>query len=71
MYKRSGKFIDQLLLYYEVARDLWVSIFRLFGVECIMPRRVVELLVSWRGQLESCCKLEAWKIAPIYLIWCI
>jgi hypothetical protein len=34
MCKRSGESIDHLLLLHcEVARDLWASIFRLFGVE--------------------------------------
>jgi hypothetical protein len=33
MRKRSGESIDHLLLYCEVARELWVSMFCLFGVE--------------------------------------
>jgi hypothetical protein len=49
MCKKSREFIDHLLLHCEVARELWSSLFNLFGVDCIMPRRVRELLVSWRG----------------------
>jgi hypothetical protein len=33
MCKRSGEFIDRLLLHCELARELWVSIFHVFGVE--------------------------------------
>jgi hypothetical protein len=45
--------IYHLLLYCEVARDLLVSIFRLFGLEWVLPQRMVDLLVCWRGRLGS------------------
>jgi hypothetical protein len=63
--------IDHLLLHYEVARELWASIFRLFGVEWVMPRRVIELLACWRGQLGSRNILEAWRMTSLCLMWCI
>jgi hypothetical protein len=44
MCKKGGKTIDHLLLHCEVARDLRESIFRLFGIERVMPQRVAELL---------------------------
>jgi hypothetical protein len=50
MCKKSGESVDHLLLNCEVARDLWVSIFHLFGTEWVMPQLVVELLASWRGK---------------------
>lgn len=59
MYKRGGKTIDHLVIYCEVVRELWVLIFCLFSIEWVMPRRVVELLASWRGQLGSHGVLEA------------
>jgi len=46
MCMKSRKFIDHLLLHCEVARDLWNSLFKLFGFVWVMPRRVIEL-VSW------------------------
>jgi hypothetical protein len=49
MSKKSEETMDYLLLHYEVARDLWVSIFRLFGLEWVMPQRVMELLAGWRS----------------------
>jgi hypothetical protein len=36
-----------------------------------MPRTVVGLLASWIGQLGSRCILEAWRVAPLCLMWCI
>jgi hypothetical protein len=44
MCKKSGESIDHLFLHCEAARELWNVIFSLFGVEWIMPRRVIELL---------------------------
>jgi hypothetical protein len=59
------------LLHCEVAREFWTSIFCLFGVEWVMPRRVIELLGCWRGQLGSRFVLDAWRISPLCLMWCI
>jgi hypothetical protein len=52
MLKKSMEFINHLLLYCEVARELWALIFGLFGVEWIMPRRVIDLLASWGVRKE-------------------
>jgi hypothetical protein len=71
MCKKSKEIIDHLLLHYDVAKDLWVSIFRLFGLEWVIPQRVVELLASWRAQFESRRNLEALRITLICLVWCI
>lgn len=62
--KRNGETIDHLLLHYGVTRELWVLTFFLLGVEWVMPRRVIELLVSWRGQLGSCNIEESWRMMP-------
>jgi hypothetical protein len=55
--------IDHLLLHCEVARDLWSSLFNLFGVDWVMPRRVRELLMSWGGQVGRRDILEVWRLA--------
>ena len=47
MYKKSGESIDHILLQCETVRELWSLLIHLFGV-WVMPRRVRELLVSWR-----------------------
>jgi hypothetical protein len=46
MCKKSGEFVEHLLLHCEAARDLWSYILTLFGVEWVMPRRVLKLLTS-------------------------
>ena len=40
MCKRGVEFIDHLLLHREVARELWVLIFRPFSIEWVMPGKV-------------------------------
>lgn len=40
-----------LLLDCDVAREFWVALFRPFGVEWIMLRKVIQLLGSWGGQV--------------------
>jgi hypothetical protein len=42
MCKRSGESIDHLLLRCKVSRELWISIFHLFSVEWVTPKRVIE-----------------------------
>jgi hypothetical protein len=71
MCKKCGESIDHLLLHCEVATELWSSLFQLFGVAWVMPRRVRELLVSWRGQLGNRTALKMWRLAPLCLMWCI
>jgi hypothetical protein len=56
--KKSGESIDHLLIHCEVARELWILIFYFFGVELVMPKRVIALLAGWRGQLGSRSILE-------------
>jgi hypothetical protein len=53
------------------AKESWVELFRLFGVEWVMLRRVIKLLVGWRGQEGSHDSLEVWRMAPMWLIWSI
>jgi hypothetical protein len=69
--KKSGESIDHLLLRCEISRDLWSYILILFGVEWVMPRTVLELLNSW-GMAIGCGRAkEAWRLAPLCLLWCI
>ena len=48
-----------------------VVLFRLFGVEWIMPRKVIEVLSGWRDQVGRRNILEVWRKAPLCLMWCI
>ena len=41
MYKKIGESIDHLLIHCEVAKELWSSILKLFGMDWVMPRSFV------------------------------
>jgi hypothetical protein len=67
MCKKSGE-SDHVLLHCEVARELWNAIFSLFGVEWVIPRRVIELecLVGWNGKLFNFIYLEDVPLCKIF-----
>jgi hypothetical protein len=69
--KKNGESIDHLLLHCEVARDLWSYVLILFGVEWVMLRTVLELLNSWEAAIGCGHAKEAWRLAPLCLMWCI
>jgi hypothetical protein len=71
MCKKNEESMDHLLLHYEVAHDLWSYIFSLFGIEWVMPRMVLELLTSWGVSVGYGRAKEAWRLAPLYLLWYI
>jgi hypothetical protein len=71
MCKKSKESIDHLLHHCKVARDLWVSVFRLFGMEWVVSQWMVELLASWRGRIVNHRNIEVWRTALMYLMWCI
>jgi hypothetical protein len=49
----------------KIVRELWSSIFHLFRVVWVIPKRVREIFVSWRGQMGNRNALEVWKLAPL------
>ena len=52
MYKRDGETSNHLLLHCSLARDLWSTLFSLFGVAWVMPSGVVELLACWSDKFN-------------------
>jgi len=52
----------------DVFRELWIMIFQMFGVEWVMPKRVVDLLVCWYRGLDE---IIVWNAIPSFLFWCI
>jgi len=63
MCKKNGESIDHLLLHCEVVRDLWSYI--------LILRTVLELLTSWGASVGYGHAKEAWRLAPLCLLWCI
>jgi hypothetical protein len=49
MCKKSGESADHLLLHCEVAGALWNYIFKLFGLEWVILRQILDLLTNWGG----------------------
>jgi hypothetical protein len=47
----AKKKVGNLLLHCEIAKELWSLLFDLLGVVWVMPGRVREMLMSWRGQM--------------------
>jgi hypothetical protein len=69
--KEDGENIDHLFLHCTVARDLWNSVFTLFGMTWVMPRQVVDLLTCWQGSWGRHRHIEIWKAIPHCLMWCL
>jgi hypothetical protein len=67
MCKRSGEYIDHLLLHCEVARDLWSALFTLFDVTWVMPATVLDLLACWRGQVGTHSSSSCVENSPVVL----
>jgi hypothetical protein len=44
---------------------------QLFGVVWVMPRSVMEMLESWRGQRGNRLLVSIWRMAPLCLLWCL
>jgi hypothetical protein len=66
--KKGGESNNHLFLHCEVVRDLWSSLFYLFGVDWVMPRRLRELLVCWSSQMGNHNDLEVWRLVPLCLM---
>jgi hypothetical protein len=49
MCNANGETINLLLLHCSVAYGLWDTVFSMFGVQCVLPRQVLDLLAYWRG----------------------
>jgi hypothetical protein len=45
-----------------------VECFQLFGVAWVMPRKVSDLLGTWKGQLGNRNALNIWRLAPLCLM---
>jgi hypothetical protein len=69
MCKKSGESIDHLLLHCDVARDIWSYFLILFGVEWVMPRRVLDLLSSRGNSLDRGQVKQIWKQGLLSVMW--
>jgi hypothetical protein len=56
MCKKNGESVDHLLIHCEVATRIWHYMFTLFGIEWVMPQKVLDLFACWNhvGGEGSC-----------------
>ena len=71
MCKKNGESVDHLLIHCEVATRLWHYIFTLFGIEWVMPQRVLDLLACWNQMGGRDISRVIWRMVPLCVIWCI
>jgi hypothetical protein len=48
---------------------IYIYIYILFGVEWVMPRRVLDLLSSWDNSLGRGQVKQVWKLVPLCVMW--
>jgi hypothetical protein len=71
MCKKNGESVDHLLIHCEVATYLWHYVFTLFGVEWVMPQKVIDLFACWSQGGGRDLSRVIWRMAPLCVIWCI
>ena len=71
MCKKNGESVDHLLIHCEVATCLWNYVFNLFGVEWVMPQKVIDLFACWRQVGGRDLSRAIWRMAPLCVMWCI
>ena len=45
--RHCGEMVDHLLLHCEIAYRLWSFVFITFGLSCVIPRSIPDLLFGW------------------------
>ena len=59
---------DHLLLHCEVATALWCLVFSMFGIQWVLPAKVLDMLAGWHnwfGRRSS----AVWNLAPLCVMW--
>ena len=69
MCKVDEEIVDHLFLHCAMAQDLWDMVFSLFGIQWVMPKRVVELLACWQGRLGQHRNRVIWSAIPRCVMW--
>ena len=69
--KKDGETVDHLLLHCPFSRKFWDMVFALFGVQWVMPGKIIDLLACWQGCLGRHRHNVIWKCIPHCLTWCI
>jgi hypothetical protein len=62
--------VKHLFLHCSMPWELWDTVFSLFGIHQVMPRRVVDLF-AWQGRLGQYWNCEIWRAIPRFWMWCL
>ncbi len=71
MCKADGESVDHLLLHCPYAKELWDMIFALFGIQWVMPKRVIDEFNCWQWSLVRQQNDVIWKTIPHCLMRCL
>ena len=52
----------------DIARDCWSLVLCLFGVQRVMPQKVIDLLACWKGHFGSHGNGDIWKAILLHLL---
>ena len=69
--KVDGETVDHLLLHCPFSCEVWDMIFALFGVQWVMPGKILDLLACWQGCFGRHKHNVIWKCIPHCLMWCL
>ena len=64
MYCCSGETVDRLLIHCSVAFELLSFTFRTFGIQWVLPEKILDLLCGWQSKGPN-----IWNLIPLYLMW--
>jgi hypothetical protein len=68
MCKKGGETVDNLLIHCEVASTLWSFVFKRFGIQWVLPAKVIDLLYGWFNGLGKHSS-DIWNLVPHCLMW--
>lgn len=71
MSKVIGESVDYLFLHFSMARELWDTVFSLFGIHWVMSRRVVDFFACLQGRMGCHQNSVIWSAFPHCLMWCL
>ena len=71
MCKSCCEKVDHLPIHCEVAWDLWSFVLTMFGVQWVMPKRVLDALFGWQSCFGKCWNSFVWNITPLCLMWSV
>ena len=67
--KEKEETSDHLILFCQKATMLWSLIFSILGVQWVLHSLIKRNLFGWRGAFVGKRREQAWRAAPLCLMW--